>query len=107
MKVELLGGPTGDLGSPRLWKTDHATYAAQGLKTDDPRQVAIPHTLLAYVEPGTCLSGLTDTGDGWFLLGGEPITDPEALARMNIPGHEIAVEVPIGREVTPNAPARP
>lgn len=107
MFVELLGGPTGDLGSPRLWKTDRSTYAAQGLRTGDPRQVAVPHTLLSYVEPGACLSGLTDTGHGWFLLDGEPISDPEALALMEIPAHEMAVEVLIGQEVTPDAPTRP
>jgi hypothetical protein len=31
----------------------------------------------------------------------------KALATMKIPGHEAAVEVPAGREVTPNATAHP
>jgi len=107
MYVELLGGDSGNLGSPRLYKTDRGTYAGQGWATGDPRRVEIPHRLLRYVEPGTCLIGLQDTGLGTFLLAGTPITDPEALGIMKIPSHEAAVEVPIGREVTPDAIVQP
>jgi hypothetical protein len=107
MRVELLGGDSGNLGSPRLWKTDRGTLAPQGWKTRDPNRIEIPHTLLRYVEPGTCLTGLHDTGHGTFLISGDPLVDEEALAIMKIPGHEAAVEVPAGREVTPNATAHP
>ncbi|MEV5391914.1 hypothetical protein [Nocardia farcinica] len=103
MIVTFLGGPTGGQGSPRIWLTDRGTFAMQGWTTDRDDQIEIPHRLLAYTEPGTCVAGLVDTGHGTFLLTGVPITDPEALAIMNIPGHETAVEVPISKEVTPDA----
>ncbi|WP_280180365.1 hypothetical protein [Nocardia farcinica] len=108
MKVRFLGGPTGEHGSPRLYETDRGTFAVQGWKTDRDDQIEIPHRLLIHAEPGTCLSGLVDTGHGTFLLMGAPITDPEALEMMKIPSHETAVEIPISQEVTPDAPhARP
>ncbi|MEV0293201.1 hypothetical protein [Nocardia sp. NPDC050710] len=103
MKVRLLGGPTGGQGSPRLYRTDRNTFAVQGWKTGRTDRIEIPHRLLTYTEPGTCLAGLEDTGHGTFLLSGTPMTDPEALAVMQIPGHETAVEVSITSEVTPDA----
>jgi len=106
MYVRLVGGGSGDGGSPRLWMTDRGTQAVQGWKTGKQDVIEIPHRLLAYAEPGTCVTGLTDTGHGTFLLSGDPVTDPEALAIMKIPGHETAVEVPIGQETTPDAPIR-
>lgn len=107
MKVRFIGGESGGDGSPRLYATesDQPHYAVQGWKTDDPGTVEIPHRLLQFAEPGTCLSGLRHTGHGSFLLSGEPVTDAEALAIMQIPAHETAVLVPIGREVRPDAPA--
>lgn len=104
MHVEFLGGPSGGQGSPRLYLTDRNTFAVQGWKTPQPDRIEIPHHLLQYARPGTCLAGLQDTGHGTFLLSGTPVTDPEALALMRIPGHEAAVEVPVGQEVTPDAP---
>ncbi|MFD4403868.1 hypothetical protein ACFWPH_14025 [Nocardia sp. NPDC058499] len=105
MHVRFLGGPSGGQGSPRLYETDRATFAVQGWKTDHDDRIEIPHRLLFHTEPGTCIAGLQDTGHGTFLLTGTPITDSEALAIMKIPGHETAVEVPIGQEVTPDAPS--
>ncbi|WP_228787008.1 hypothetical protein [Nocardia terpenica] len=104
MYVEFLGGPTGGQGSPRLYLTDRGTIAVQGWKTGRDDRIEIPHRLLKYTRPGTCLAGLADTGHGTFMLSGTPITDPEALTIMKIPGHEAAVEVPIAEEVTPDAP---
>ncbi|MEU2033679.1 hypothetical protein [Nocardia amamiensis] len=75
----------------------------QGWNTDDPGTVEIPHKLLWFTEPGTCISGLHDTGHGSFLLSGAPLTDPEALRIMRIPAHETAVLVPVGQEVRPDA----
>ncbi|WP_028477901.1 hypothetical protein [Nocardia sp. CNY236] len=103
MHVRLLGGGSGDGGSPRLWTTDRSTFAVQGWKTDHTSQVEIPHRLLMFAEMGTCLTGLRDTGHGTFLVTGKLVTDAEALQIMKIPGHEAAIEVPIGREVMPDA----
>ncbi len=106
MKVRFIGGESGGDGSPRLYvtETDPPRYAVQGWKTDNPGTVEIPHKLLWFTEPGTCISTLRDTGHGSFHLDGVPLTDPEALAIMRIPAHETAVLVPIGREVRPDAP---
>lgn len=103
MKVRFIGGESGGDGSPRLYISDHATLVVQGWKTGNENMIEIPHRLLAFCEPGTCLTGLQDTGHGTFLLTGTPITDPEALEQMRIPAHETAVEVPIGVEVRPDA----
>lgn len=105
MHVEFLGGDSGGQGSPRLYVTDRSTFAVQGWKTPHTNQIEIPHRLLRYAQPGTCLAGLQDTGHGTFLLSGTPVTDPEALEIMRIPGHEAAVEVPISQVVTPDAPS--
>ncbi|NKY26903.1 hypothetical protein [Nocardia gamkensis] len=107
MRVRFIGGVSGGDGSPRLYITEiqPPRYAVQGWKTGHPGTVEIPHKLLWFVEPGTCVSGLRDTGHGSFLLSGEPVTDAEALEFMAIPDHETAVLVPIGQEVRPDAPA--
>ncbi|MFI9503976.1 hypothetical protein [Nocardia sp. NPDC052566] len=104
MKIRLLGGPSGSQGSPRLYATDRETFAVQGWKTARADRIEIPHRLIAYAEPGTCLAGLVDTGHGTFLLSGIPVTDPELLQDMNIPSHEAVLELPLGREVIPDAP---
>lgn len=102
MKIRLLGGPSGSQGSPRLYATDRDTFAVQGWKTGRVDRIEIPHKLIAYAEPGTCLAGLSDTGHGTFLLTGIPFTDAEALAAMAIPSHEAVLELPVGREVIPD-----
>ncbi|TLF96796.1 hypothetical protein FEK35_27275 [Nocardia cyriacigeorgica] len=103
MKVRFIGGESGGDGSPRLYVSDRATLVVQGWKTDRDDVIEIPHRLLQFCEPGTCLHGLQDTGHGTFLLEGTPVVDPEALEQMQIPGHEAAVEIPIGVEVRPDA----
>ncbi|WP_069166932.1 hypothetical protein [Nocardia altamirensis] len=107
MRVRLIGGESGGDGSPRVYVTESEPprYAVQGWLTNDPDTVEIPHRLLWFTEPGTCISGLRDTGHGSFLLSGEPLTDAEALETMQIPAHETAVLVPIGQEVRQDAPA--
>lgn len=104
MKVIYLGGTTGGQGSPRLYLTERESFAVQGWKTGREDQIEIPHKLLAYTEPGTCLAGLQDTGRDTFLLLGTPLRDPEALSAMTVPDHETVVEVAINQEVTPGAP---
>lgn len=63
-----------------------------------PDRVEIPHMLLRWLQPGTHLgSELHDAGGGAFTLAGRPVTDPAVLAQMQIPAHEIAVEVPAAK----------
>ncbi|GAA5052020.1 hypothetical protein GCM10023318_24110 [Nocardia callitridis] len=106
MKVRLIGGESGGDGSPRVYvtETEPPRFAVPGWKTDDPDTVEIPHRLLWFTEPGTCIAGLLDTGHGSFLLSGAPLTDSEALGAMQIPAHEAAVLVRIAEEVRPDAP---
>lgn len=99
MKLERLGGDSTDGQSPTMFLSDQETYVAQGWSTDDPRTIEIPHRLIRYIKPGTCLGALLrDTGHGTFMLTGEPVTDAEALEQIRLPGHESAIEVPIGTE---------
>jgi hypothetical protein len=101
MKLTFLGKETQGGGSPTIFATDRGTYVVQGWKvSDDPAAIEIPHRLLGHVEKGKCLGvHLEDTGRGTFILSGVPVTDAEALAQMDIPGHETCVEVPVGQEV--------
>lgn len=101
MQLTFLGKETQGGGSPTLFLTDRGTYVVQGWKVGDDRtRVEIPHRLLGHVEQGKCLGAhLADTGHGSFILTGEPVTDAEALAQMDIPGHETCVEIPTGTEV--------
>lgn len=105
MKLRMLGGPSGNGNSPTLWVTDHGTAVVQGWEipgcTDS---VEIPHRLLSFLEPGTWLdTPLSDSGGGCFRLSGRPVTDAEALAQLNLPDHEVAVEVRLAVERTPHA----
>ncbi|MET8874151.1 hypothetical protein [Nocardia sp. NPDC004604] len=79
------------------------TYVIQGWRIGpDGSVIEIPHMLLGFLEQGTCLGAeLTDTGRGTFTLSGTPVTDLEALQQMNLPDHETAIEVPIGKEIRP------
>jgi hypothetical protein len=101
MRLRFLGKNTGSHQSPTLYATDQGTYVVQGWRVPDhPDLIEIPHPLLGFLEPGTCLgTRLTDTGHGTFTLTGEPVTDKEVLAQMDIPSHETCVEVPMGKEI--------
>ncbi|MBH0778885.1 hypothetical protein IT779_21635 [Nocardia sp. NEAU-351] len=97
--MERLGGDSTEGQSPTLFRSDRHTYIVQGWSTDSPDTIEIPHRLIRYLQPGTCLGSLLhDTGHGTFLLAGEPVTDTEALEQIRLPGHESAVEVAIGVE---------
>lgn len=101
MRVTFLGKATQGGGSPTLFATDRGTYVVQGWRVAGRHDsVEIPHRLLKYLEQGTYIGArLVDTGRGSFTLSGAPVTDPEALSQMNLPGHETCVEVPKEQEV--------
>ncbi|MGC7103114.1 hypothetical protein ACPZ19_51390 [Amycolatopsis lurida] len=96
MRLTFLGKATQGGGSPTLYATDRDTYVVQGWKVpgqDD--HVEVPHRLLVHVQPGTYLGArMHDTGRGSFTLTGQLVDDAQALAQMDIPGHETCVEVP-------------
>jgi hypothetical protein len=102
MQLTFLGKETQGGGSPTLFATDRSTYVVQGWKVAGrPASVEIPQRLLGYLEPRTCLGvRLDDTGRGSFILSGAPVADPEALAQMDLPGHETCVEVARGEAAT-------
>ena len=103
MRLAFLGKETQGGGSPTLFATDRETYVVQGWKVPGQQHsVEIPTRLLAYLQPGTCLGvALHDTGRGSVILSGNPVTDSEALAQMDIPGHETCVEVAMTSEDEP------
>ncbi len=95
MQVTFIGKQTQGGGSPTLWATDRDTYVVQGWKVPGrPASVEIPAGLLRHLmgRPGLATT-LRDTGQGSYILDGEPVTDARALARMDIPDHETCVEV--------------
>jgi hypothetical protein len=95
MRLTFLGKETQGGGSPTLFATDRSTYVVQGWKVPDrPTSVEIPQKLLRHLAglPGLD-AALQDTGRDSYLLSGEPVTDAEALAQIDIPGHETCVEV--------------
>lgn len=104
VKLVFLGKETVNGGSPTLFATDRGTYVVQGWRVpNEELRVEIPSMLLAFLEEGTRLaSSLEDTGRGSYVLSGAAIDDPEALAQMDIPGHETAVEVGKVRREDPN-----
>lgn len=102
MRLTFLGKETQGGGSPTLFSTDRDTYVVQGWQVaGDEASVEIPPRLLGCLEPRTCLgTRLRDTGRGSFIVSGKPVTDPEALSQMDIPGHETCVEVAKGVAAT-------
>ncbi len=107
MQLTFLGKSTQGGGSPTLFVTDRDSYIVQGWKVPgEEASVEVPQRLLGYLEPGTELAAdLSDTGQGSYVLSGSPVTDAEALAQMDIPGHETCVEVGKRREETHGAAA--
>lgn len=97
MLLKFLGkGGSGDGECPTLYATDTGTYVVVGWKTKTPGTVEIPHLLLGFAEPDTFVgAAMSDTGRGTFLISGQPVTDPETVAKMDMEPHETAVEVPM------------
>ena len=105
MYVRFLGKSTRAENSPTLYVTHRHSYIVQGWRVagHDEGVVEIPHPLLAFLEPGTCLSTrLDDTGNGTFLVSGTPVTDSDLLSMLAVPDHEQCVEVPMGAEIRPD-----
>ncbi|MFJ1459265.1 hypothetical protein [Nocardia sp. N2S4-5] len=100
-----VGTDTKQGGSPKLFiADDERRYVVQGWLTDRPQTIEVPHGLLGYLEPDTCLGSLLhDTGHGTFLVSGEILSDREALEQLQIPAHEIAIVVAIGDQRRPDA----
>lgn len=102
MIIRFLGTSSNYDGSPTLFATRNG-YLVQGwLVSGREDTIEIPHRLLAFLEPGTCLSGLKDTGHGTFLLSGTPVTDTDLLAEISVPSHERCIVVPSAREIRPD-----
>ena len=91
MRVTLVRGDCDDKPiCPAIWRTDRDTGLVQGWATDRPDTVEVPIGLLE----GTTITGIV-TDHGTVLVRGEPVTDAEALAMMDIPERESAVELPV------------
>lgn len=106
MTLRRLGGDSEVGHSPTLFITDTepVRYVVQGWRTEQFDRIEIPHGLLSYLEPRTCLGALLhDTGHGTFFLTGEPVTDTETLDQIQLPSHETAVAVPVGQQVRRDA----
>ncbi|MBF6068181.1 MULTISPECIES: hypothetical protein [Nocardia] len=106
-RLRFLGKNTQGEHSPTLYATEYGTYVVQGWRVQGhPELIEIPHPLLGFLEPGTCLGVLlTDTGHGTFTLSGPGVTDLEVLQQMDIPDHETCIEVPMGKEIRADAPS--
>lgn len=95
MQLTFLGKVTQGGGSPTLFATDRHTYFVQGWRVPGREtSVEIPTELLTYLEPNTQLAAaLHPTEHDTYILSGAAVTDVDALAQMDIPGHETCVEV--------------
>jgi|SRR4051812_22012991 hypothetical protein len=105
MRLTFLGKETQGGGSPTLYATDRDSYLVQGwIVPGEPLStVEIPESLFRHLPPGVSLAApLVRTGKQWrgddgqwdtYTLTGEPVTDVEALAQMDLPAHEACVEV--------------
>ena len=92
MRVEMIRSTCEDKPiCPTLWRTDRGTAIAQGWETGSGDTVEVPASLLAGVKgiPGEV------TAHGTVLVRGVPVVDAEALAMMDIPAGEAAVELAI------------
>jgi hypothetical protein len=100
VQLTFLGKSTQGGGSPTLFATDRDTYVVQGWRVPgDETSVEIPKRLLTYLESNTHLAALLrTTAQGTYVVSGVAVTDANALAQMDIPGHETCVEVGKVRE---------
>lgn len=100
MQLTFLGKNTQGGGSPTLFATDRDTYVVQGWRVPGHEtSIEIPMELLRYLTCNTELAAaLHTTGHGTYILSGTAVTDADALAQMDIPGHETCIEVGKVRE---------
>lgn len=100
MRLTFLGKSTQGGGSPTLFATDRDTYVVQGWAVPGQETtVEIPTRLLEYLEANTKLAAvLHTTGQGTYVVSGAAVSDVQALAQMDIPGHETCIEVGKVRE---------
>lgn len=114
MKLRFLGTETSGGQSPTLYATDQGSYVVQGWTVTDTGilsklDLAEDETLVeVYARLMTHLSKDGLGGEvirevypivhvrenGRYILQGKQVTDMEALAQMNIPDHETAIEIP-------------
>lgn len=115
MKLRFLGKNSTVGDCPTLYATDRDTYLVQGWKifaNDLLMQLEIPEGETAVEVPTELFEHLTKDGlpageirrvedpimiltpSGTFVVQGGEVTDPEALAQMEIPDYETVVEVP-------------
>ncbi|MBM7167907.1 hypothetical protein JQK87_05675 [Streptomyces sp. G44] len=114
MKLRFLGKDSKVGDCPTLYATDQDTYLVQGWRIawDDPRvQLDIPAGKTAVEVPAELFEHLGKDGlpsgqfmrcedplvvltpSGTYVVQGQEVTDPEALAQMSIPDYETVVEV--------------
>lgn len=95
VRLRFLGKNTQGGGSPTLYATDRDTYVVQGwVVPGQETSVEIPMSLLEYVEANTTLAAVLHTTDhGTYVVSGAAVRDAQALAQMDIPGHERCIEV--------------
>lgn len=113
MEIRFLGKETEHGDSPTLYATDQGTYLIQGWKIIDseilvklnvPENEAVveiyAHLMAHLAKDG--LSGVVTRRippivhvkeNGNLVIRGKRVTDSEALTEINIPGHEVVVEV--------------
>ncbi|MFI1963090.1 hypothetical protein ACH429_02920 [Streptomyces pathocidini] len=115
MKLRFLGKNSQVGDCPTLYVTDRDTYLIQGWKIfandlllqlnipEGEAAVEVPTELFEHLEKDGLPSGefrrLEDplmilTPGGTYVVQGRAVTDPEALAQMEIPDYETVVEVP-------------
>lgn len=114
MRLRFLGKETTGGQSPTLYATDQDSYVVQGwavtdtdvlAKLDlskDETLVEVYSRLLGHLDKDGLSAEVTSesfpivhiTKDGTYILQGKRLVDTEALAQMNIPDHETAVEIP-------------
>lgn len=113
MLLTFLGKETEEGKSPTLYATDRETYVIQGWKVTDPEILAkldVPEGQTLVEIPALLLSHLAKDGvygvvtswappivhvkeNGNYIMQGRSVSDPDALANMDIPDHETCVEV--------------
>jgi hypothetical protein len=100
VQLTFLGKSTQGGGSPTMHATDRDTYVVQGWRVPGQEtSVEVPARLLDYWEVNTMLAVvLASTEHGTYVVSGTAVSDIEALAQMDIPGHETCIEVGKVRE---------